>query len=304
MRRTLYGLVDRQFVPAILRVFDFANPDLHVSRRSQTTVPQQALFFMNHPLVLERAKRLAAVCSEEASPRETIGKMFQQVLQRTPTKAELEDALQVVSQAASETPAARLTAADWTYGFGTYNEETQGVENFEKLPHFTGESWQGGPSWPDAKLGWVQLSAVGGHPGNTRATACVRRWTAPRDMIVRVESELRHEVAAGDGVRAFLVSSQSGQLGAAKVHQSAAQLNTDAIPVKKGETIDFVVDIDSVLNSDQYLWKATITDMDAASSATVWDSAADFPTNVADRLGPLEQLAQILFCSNEFLFVD
>ena len=63
VRRTLYGLVDRQFLPAILRVFDFANPDLHVPKRSQTTVPQQALFFMNHPLVLERARRLAAVCS-------------------------------------------------------------------------------------------------------------------------------------------------------------------------------------------------------------------------------------------------
>ena len=163
---------------------------------------------------------------------------------------------------------------------------------------------QGGPAWPDATLGWVQLSAVGGHPGNTRATASVRRWTAPRDMRVRVESELRHEEAAGDGVRAFLVSSQFGRLGEAKVHQSAAQLDTEAISVKKGETIDFVVDIDKVLNTDQYLWKATITDTHASSSAMVWDSEADFPTNAADRLGPLEQLAQILFCSNEFLFVD
>ena len=150
----------------------------------------------------------------------------------------------------------------------------------------------------------MQLSAIGGHPGNTRATACVRRWTAPGDLIVRVESELRHEVAAGDGVRAFMVSSHNGLLSEAKVHQSSAQLDTEAIQVKKGETIDFVVDIDSVLNSDQHLWKATITDVDAMNSATVWDSAADFPTNAANRLGPLEQLAQILFCSNEFLFVD
>ncbi|MCA9147063.1 MAG: PSD1 domain-containing protein, partial [Planctomycetales bacterium] len=297
VRRTLYGLVDRQFLPAILRVFDFANPDLHVSKRSQTTVPQQALFFMNHPLVLERAKRLAAACDEDSAPQDAIEKMFQQVLQRAPTEAELKDALQVVSQASSENPALRLTAADWTYGYGVYNEDVQRVEQFEKLPHFTGEAWQGGPAWPDATLGWVQLSAVGGHPGNTRATASVRRWTAPRDMRVRVESELRHEEAAGDGVRAFLVSSQFGRLGEAKVHQSAAQLDTEAISVKKGETIDFVVDIDKVLNTDQYLWKATITDTHASSSAMVWDSEADFPTNAADRLGPLEQLAQILFCS-------
>ncbi|MFK8110625.1 MAG: PSD1 and planctomycete cytochrome C domain-containing protein [Rubripirellula sp.] len=304
VRRTLYGLVDRQFLPAILRVFDFANPDLHVAKRSQTTVPQQALFFMNHPLVLERARKLAAASSDHATPREAIDEIFQRVLQRVATDAELAQALQVVSQASREAPAIRLTAADWTYGYGKYDEDAQRVSNFAMLPHFTGESWQGGPAWPDAKLGWVQLSAFGGHPGNTRSIASVRRWTAPREMTVRVESELRHEVAKGDGVRAFLVSSNSGELAAAKVHQSSAPLNTEAIVVKKGEAIDFVVDIDSVLNSDQYLWRATITDQAASDSAAVWDSEADFPTNATKRLGPLEQLAQILLCSNEFLFVD
>jgi hypothetical protein len=304
LRRTLYGLVDRQFLPAILRVFDFANPDLHVPKRSQTTVPQQALFFMNHPLVLERAQKLAAACGNDPDPRDSIGQMFQRVLQRSATDAELTDALQVIAQAVTETPALRLTPADWMYGYGKYDEDIQRVQDFETLPHFTGQSWQGGPAWPDAKLGWVQLSAVGGHPGNTRSTASVRRWTAPRNMTVRVESELRHQVAAGDGVRGFIVSSKNGQLGATKVHNASAHLNTKAFTVKKGETIDFVVDIDSVLNSDQYLWKAMITDVAASNSATVWDSEADFPTGATNRLAPLEQLAQILFCSNEFLFVD
>ncbi|WP_053061129.1 PSD1 and planctomycete cytochrome C domain-containing protein [Rhodopirellula islandica] len=329
VRRTLYGLVDRQFLPAILRVFDFANPDLHVPRRSQTTVPQQALFFMNHPLVLKRSQELASVCGEGAEPRQAIEQMFQRVLQRAATEAEVTDALQVASQAATESTPVRPTVADWSYGHGKYDEEAQRVQDFASLPHFTGQTWQGGPSWPDGKLGWVKLSAVGGHPGNTRNTACVRRWTAPDKMTVRIETELRHQVAAGDGVRGFIVSSEQGPLGAAKVHQSSAALNAEAIKVQKGETIDFVVDIDSVLNSDQFLWKVTITDMTeavttepgtasdseaahspnretktGAGDAIVWDSEADFPTDEANRLTPLEQLAQILFCSNEFLFVD
>ncbi len=304
LRRTIYGLVDRQFLPAILRMFDFANPDLHVAERSQTTVPQQALFFMNHPLVLARAKQLAAVSSQDVSPREAIEQMFARVLQRPPRKDELADALQVISRASTDRPAVRLTAKDWSYGYGSYNEEAERVESFDALPHFTGQSWQGGPAWPDPKLGWVQLSAQGGHPGNTRATACVRRWTAPRNMVVAIESELRHEVAAGDGVRAFLVRSSGGQLGAEKVHQSTAKLNVDSIQVDQGETIDFVVDIDNVLNSDQFLWQATIAEKSEGASAVVWDSAADFPTNAASRLGPMEQIAQILLCSNEFLFVD
>jgi hypothetical protein len=41
-RRTLYGVVDRQFLPGVLRMFDFANPDLHIPQRTETSVPQQA----------------------------------------------------------------------------------------------------------------------------------------------------------------------------------------------------------------------------------------------------------------------
>ena len=59
-RRTLYGLVDRQFLPGVYRTFDFANPDLHIPTRSETTVPQQALFELNHPFPAARARVLAA----------------------------------------------------------------------------------------------------------------------------------------------------------------------------------------------------------------------------------------------------
>ena len=42
-----------------MRVFDVASPDLHIARRAETTVPQQALFFLNHPFIVQRAKELA-----------------------------------------------------------------------------------------------------------------------------------------------------------------------------------------------------------------------------------------------------
>ena len=59
-RRTVYGMVDRQSLPAMFRAFDFASPDQSAERRPQTTVPQQALFSMNAPFVIEQAKALAA----------------------------------------------------------------------------------------------------------------------------------------------------------------------------------------------------------------------------------------------------
>ena len=59
-RRTVYGMVDRQSLPAMFRAFDFASPDQSAERRPRTTVPQQALYSMNAPFVIEQAKALAA----------------------------------------------------------------------------------------------------------------------------------------------------------------------------------------------------------------------------------------------------
>jgi hypothetical protein len=57
-RRTLYGFLDRLNVPGLYRTFDFPNPDTTCPQRSQTTVAPQALFFLNHPLVQECARRV------------------------------------------------------------------------------------------------------------------------------------------------------------------------------------------------------------------------------------------------------
>ena len=58
--RSLYGRLDRQNVPGILRVFDIANPDTAVHVRSKTTVPQQSLAVLNAPLVVAAARQVAA----------------------------------------------------------------------------------------------------------------------------------------------------------------------------------------------------------------------------------------------------
>jgi hypothetical protein len=59
-RRSVYGFIDRQNLPGLFRTFDFASPDSSTPQRHTTTVPQQALFLMNGPFVVEQAKALAA----------------------------------------------------------------------------------------------------------------------------------------------------------------------------------------------------------------------------------------------------
>jgi len=303
VRRTLYGLVDRQFLPGTLRMFDFANPDLPIPKRSETTVPQQSLFLMNHPLSLERARELAESLPPELNADDQIRALYQRVLQRDPTDSQLTAAHEMLSAAEPQEPVESVTTTDWAYGFGAYDEATQRVTGFTPLPHFTGNAWQGGEAFPDAALGWVQLTATGGHPGNDRAHAAVRRWTAPTAMTVTIQSELKHEPAVGDGIRAFIVSSQTGMQQSAKVHQQTVPLNVETVQVMPGDTIDFVVDIGDTLNSDQYLWTCTINEV-IAESATRWNAQEDFPRDVSHQLSPLEQLAQVLLCSNEFLFID
>src|ERR1700733_7990991 len=55
-RRAVYGFVERQNLPGVFRTFDLASPDTTSARRFQTTVPQQALFFMNSPFIVEQAR--------------------------------------------------------------------------------------------------------------------------------------------------------------------------------------------------------------------------------------------------------
>jgi cytochrome c553 len=307
-RRALYGMIDRQFLPTAHRTFDFANPDLHIPQRSDTTVPQQALFFLNHPFLLRHAQQLAARTSSAESDQARIQQMYRLLYQRSPTAEQLAAALSLVRQGADEAETPSLTAVAWQYGYGEYDDATQRTASFEKLPHFTGNAWQGSDAFPDAALGWVQLTADGGHPGNDLKHAAIRRWTAPRDMKVKLSSLLAHEPEQGKGVRGFVVSSRSGLIASASVHHGKAELNGE-LEVKEGETIDFIADIGELLAYNQFLWRATINEVaaDAAAvgnTAAVWDSQADFQGQPPKRIGPWEQLAQVLLSTNEFMFID
>lgn len=89
-RRTIYSYIDRQNLPGLFRTFDFASPDAHAPRRFQTTVPQQALFLMNHPFVIEKAQqtlqRPEIAAAQEPNAR--IAAIHQALFGRTPTDAE------------------------------------------------------------------------------------------------------------------------------------------------------------------------------------------------------------------------
>lgn len=87
-RRAIYGFIDRYEVAPMLRTFDFADPNLHAPQRPETTVPQQALFFLNSPFVEERARELVRQ-SGSGTPEERVRSLYQRIYARTPQPGEI-----------------------------------------------------------------------------------------------------------------------------------------------------------------------------------------------------------------------
>jgi hypothetical protein len=69
LRRAIYGKVSRMELSPLLRLFDFPDPNLSGDRRTETTLPQQALFLLNSPFMMERAKALVFSSVDEAYAR-------------------------------------------------------------------------------------------------------------------------------------------------------------------------------------------------------------------------------------------
>jgi hypothetical protein len=309
-RRTLYAFIDRENLPAVMRTFDFANPDLSIPQRSETTVPQQALFGLNHPFLVQQAKALVKRTSVKKTNEARIGLLYRFLFQRSPKSEELASALAFISVDEKPVIVENDRAKAWQHGFGEWEEKTGRVKTFTPLPHFTGHAWQGDEDWPNAKLGWAQLTAEGGHPGNDRQHAVVRRWTAPTTGNYDLRSTLIHEPKVGDGIRAFVSHSRLGKLLSTKLHASQADLSLTSIAFQAGDTLDFITDIADGLNSDQFLWSPQLTATPAVAGsggdtpAESWDAKKDFNSQPKTSLTAWEQLAQVLMLSNEFMFVD
>ncbi len=77
VRRTVYAKISRHDLNPLLRLFDFPDANITSERRSETTVPQQQLFVLNSPFVIETSKAFAArVQKEGATDAERLQRAF------------------------------------------------------------------------------------------------------------------------------------------------------------------------------------------------------------------------------------
>ena len=88
-RRSVYGRIDRMNVNTTLRAFDFPDPNITCARREPTTVPPQALYLMNHPVMADYAARIAGRKDLPAEAEAKVTRLYQLLFAREPVADEL-----------------------------------------------------------------------------------------------------------------------------------------------------------------------------------------------------------------------
>lgn len=90
IRRSVYVPAFRNSMLDMFEVFDFANPNLVIGDRTTSTLPTQALFMMNNPMVINQSKEFAArlLAIESLTDDQRIETAFRMAIGRRPTQNE------------------------------------------------------------------------------------------------------------------------------------------------------------------------------------------------------------------------
>jgi len=308
-RRSIYGKIDRQFLPSVLRVFDFANPELHSPRRYRTNVPQQALFLMNSKFTIERAKALSLRVENDypnGDIKAKIIRFYEYVYARRPNSEEINKSVLFIEDSENNEKENQSLAKDWSYGYGKFDEGSGKIINYNELPSFDASAWGGGSKWPDPGLGWLRLTAEGGHVGNSTNHAAVRRWKSSLSGRIKISGSISKVEGCGDGIRAWISSDRKGLIANWEVEFDKEQTTLiKDLEVEQGEVIDFIVDCGEAGDflCDGFLWSPTINSM---TNEISWSASTDFSGKGNDnvKLNAWQRYAQALLISNEVMFLD
>lgn len=305
-RRTIYSFIERQNLPGMFRAFDFANPDTHSPRRFRTTVPQQALFMLNGPFVIEQSRKLAArpeVTHAEGAV-ERAKALYRIVHHREPDAEECALAEKFI---ADQTTYAAVEPPIWQYGYGSVDEATGHVD-FKPFAHFGDGQWRAAETVPNAETNFLHLGASGGHPGKDASQSTIRRWIAPRAGTIMIDGVVNHraEDGQGDGIEAYVVSNRSGIAWKSAVNRAEVKSEVTSLGVETGDAVDFIVSPGPTDSFDSHAWAPVVTySGDAPQNVrNEWRADVDFSGPPPPAMTPWERFAQVLFASNEFAFVD
>jgi hypothetical protein len=87
-RRSVYVPAFRNALPQIFELFDFADTSVVTGNRNASIVAPQALYFLNHPFIIENAGA-AAKRNTSGQTRERIARAYRECLGRHPRDSEI-----------------------------------------------------------------------------------------------------------------------------------------------------------------------------------------------------------------------
>ena len=200
-------------------------------------------------------------------------------------------------------PAASDRDPAWLYGYGDVDPMRRTLKHFISMNTFNG-SWTAQTIGGDPRSPTVSLTGGGGSAvGNF---AVVRRWVAPRDMIISIEGSLSHgnKDKTSMGVSGRIVHSRTGALGTSYLaFRNTVATKVPSMTVKAGDTIDFIAEVRGNSKPDSFGWAPVIKATGAKPQE--WNAAKDFSNQAApDRLNAWEKFAQILLQTNELTFIN
>jgi hypothetical protein len=308
-RRTLYAFVDRYALPTTFVSFDLPHPDHHSPQRVETTVPQQALYFLNSPMILRQANRLADELSarEQAGDADRIRGIYERLLQREPGPDELALALEWIRSADPADYEPRLSG-HWEV---RHAPDTGGrLGELLRFPLFVQNSWRTGPDLATAPVRWLHASAGGGHA--SAGHALVLRWRAQGDGEVRITGSLKRQQTGGSTL-AWEIAGPDGEPLAETDFppDSTAEIATGWVAVRSGDTLDFILRAPAGDHCGGVEWNLSVMGREdaGAGEVEVGSFAKQFPKSQTPPPAPVAgspwaDLIQMIWASNEFHFID
>jgi hypothetical protein len=307
-RRTLYAFVDRYALPTTFVSFDLPHPDHHSPQRAETTVPQQALWFLNGPLILRQAARLAGAAEFQAiaEPRGRVEWLFQRIYQRSPDEREL---AMILGWLAAVDPADYAPRLGGVWEIRHAPDEGGVVGDARAFPLFADGAWKTGPDVSTAPIQWLYAEATGGHAAENHAL--ILRWRALGAGEARVSGNLKRTQKGGADLVWHLTGSGVGEWpkGRLKVNGRAA-VRGPWVKVEAGDTVDFILRAPQGASFGGFSWDFLVEGRESADAKPVEISTlqrqfptSDGPPPPPSSGDPWADLIQMLWASNEFHFI-
>ena len=303
-RRSVYAFVDRYALPNTFVAFDLPHPAHHSSRRIETIVPQQALYFLNGPLVIRQAKKLAAdpALAQCADEKSRVDWIYRRIFQRPATAEEAQCAADWMKSLTSENP---KPPQDGVWEALHATDQNGVLGEMQRFPMFADKVWKTGSDLSTAPVPWLHAGANSGHPN--RDHALVLRWRAASAGQARMVGELQKPQAQGAALVWEIRANERQIIASGELRpEQKVPLEAPWLDIKAGESLDFLLRAPNGHDFGSTGWKLSIQGRESPDGKirelSNWEK--DFPQQAAVDANPLADLIQMLWAANEFHFID